>query len=84
MGGDNNDVTNIIRGLRWEDQFFREEEGVVAVFDFDYEEIVKFNTEATTAMLLFPPFLLVSSLFCYPCVCGGQSSYDPGLQYWSS
>lgn len=31
------------QGLEWTDQFFTEEEGIVAVFDFDYAQMVDFN-----------------------------------------
>lgn len=53
----------------WRDEFFDEDgEEVLAVFDFDYEKIKSFESQLrATEMLLFPPFLVMSSLCCVPC-----------------
>ena len=32
-------------GLEWTDSFFHDEDGIVAVFDFDYAQMVDFNTK---------------------------------------
>jgi len=51
-----------------EDDYFRGEDDVVAVFDFDYEEIVKFQTQLGWMMFtVFPPAWALS-LCCAPCV----------------
>jgi hypothetical protein len=54
-------------GYHYEDRFFDETEGIVAVFDFDYEKIIAFDWDVavatwTTSPCIFP--LLV--LFCEP------------------
>ncbi len=33
------------QGLDWADDFFDEQEGIIAVFDFDYQELASFNTK---------------------------------------
>eukprot|EP00928_Gymnodinium_smaydae_P030113 TRINITY_DN22471_c0_g1_i1.p1 TRINITY_DN22471_c0_g1~~TRINITY_DN22471_c0_g1_i1.p1 ORF type:complete len:237 (+),score=38.35 TRINITY_DN22471_c0_g1_i1:61-711(+) len=49
------------------DQYFAEEFGLVAAFDFDYDEIIDFNKNlAWTAFLVSPPAWF-SSLCCVPC-----------------
>ena len=75
------DVTKITRGLKWEDQFFREEEGLIAVFDFDYENIVKYANELSCAFLLFPPVCIVSSLFCWPCVMKQNNEWNANAKH---
>jgi len=62
------DVANITRDLEWKDKFFREEEGFIAVFDFDYENIIKYDNQVCVAVHLCPLVCIFSSLFCWPCV----------------
>lgn len=49
------------------DTFFEGEEGVLAVFDFDYEEMIRFNTQLSWARFLFAPPAWISVTCCHPC-----------------
>jgi hypothetical protein len=40
------------RDLEWSDSFFEDDEGIVAVFDFDYRQIVHFNTKTAEVLTL--------------------------------
>jgi len=51
----------------WEDAFFDGDDSVLAVFDFDYPNIIKFRTQLKAVEMLFPPNLIAASLCCYPC-----------------
>jgi hypothetical protein len=62
------DVSRLVRSLRWDDKFFEREEGLVAVFDLDYAEISAFRKSVGCAMMLFPPVLIFGLLGCYPCM----------------
>jgi hypothetical protein len=55
-------------GLKWEDTFFAETEGIVAVFDFDYDAIINFDWQVTkTVWVICPQVFIVGSLCCQPC-----------------
>lgn len=55
-------------GLTWEDNFFAETDGIVAVFDYDYDKIIAFDWEATTCLwMVCPQLVLVGTLCCVPC-----------------
>jgi hypothetical protein len=58
-------------GYNWGDSFFDQTDGVIAVFDFDYNQIEEFQWQMTKVALLCPvlcPFTcLIPSLFCVPC-----------------
>lgn len=58
-------------GYRWEDRFFDDTDGIIAVFDFDYEKIENFQWDMTKCSLLCPltcPFTcLIPSICCLPC-----------------
>jgi len=70
-----------VKSLRWEDKFFANEEGVIAVFDIDYPKIASINesvecTVACIIMLLCPPLLVLGPLFCYPCSVHREINWD--------
>jgi hypothetical protein len=69
------------QGLTWKDTFFDEENDVIAVFDFDYENIEKFNNDLTCAMLSFPPFFLCSLCCCMPCLYTQQTTWSTYSQH---
>lgn len=76
------EISQQVKSLRWEDKFFANEEGVIAVFDFDYPKIASFNESvACVSMLLFPPLLVLGSLFCYPCFFQKQINWDACSQH---
>jgi len=56
------------QGLTWDDQYFDTDDEMIAVFDFDYEQIEEFSNAVCFAVLLFPPFFIGSSLCCVPCI----------------
>jgi len=50
------------------DAFFNGDQGLISVWDFDYDLIIDFETQFKCAQLAFiPPLCLASSLCCYPC-----------------
>lgn len=71
--------------LQWEDRFFEGEEGIVAVFDFDYDLIAAYRRElACLAMclsLLIPPVFVLGVLFCIPCFYKQQITWDVYSQH---
>eukprot|EP00978_Attheya_sp_CCMP212_P004513 scaffold9821_cov47-Attheya_sp.AAC.7 len=67
--------------LQWEDRFFDGEEGLVAVFDFDYEKIASFQESVAMASMLFPPILIFGSLGCYPCFFRQQIHWNTYSQH---
>ena len=76
------EISQQVKSLRWEDKFFANEEGVIAVFDFDYPKIASFNESvACVSMLLCPQLLVVGSLFCYPCFFQKQIKWDVYSQH---
>lgn len=85
---DGDEVGKLVRQLRWQDKFFEKEEGLVAVFDFDYEQIAAFNKQtACVGMLavLFPPITIMAVLTgcfgCYPCFYTQQVDWDVYSQH---
>jgi hypothetical protein len=70
------EVTKIVKGLKWEDKFFDQEEGLVAVFDYDYESVTSFHTKVVCAQMLFPFTCIFGSLCLYPCFCKQQIKWD--------
>jgi|Transcript_24723 hypothetical protein len=69
------------QGLQWEDRFFDGEEGLVAVFDFEYEKIASFQEKVAMASMLFPPVLIFGSLACYPCCFRQQIQWNTYSQH---
>jgi hypothetical protein len=69
------------QGLTWRDTFFDNETDVIAVFDFDYEKIEKFQNNVGVACLLFPPFFLCSLLCCVPCFFHQQNAWNTYSQH---
>jgi len=59
------------RDLIWEDNFFEDDDDIVAAFDFDYEGMESFNTQmgfvALGFSLFYPPVLLVALGLAVPC-----------------
>jgi len=49
------------------DRFFTGHPGVIAVFDFDYDLIIGFQTKLRWAQFMLCPPAWFSSLLCYPC-----------------
>lgn len=49
------------------DQFFNGDQGLISVWDFDYDTIIDFNTQVKCAQLSFLPPMWLSALCCYPC-----------------
>lgn len=49
------------------DQYFSDEQGIVAAFDFDYETIEGFQKQLQWAQFLCLPPLWASCVCCYPC-----------------
>ncbi|KAL9181700.1 hypothetical protein ACHAXT_012043 [Thalassiosira profunda] len=75
------EATKLARSFRWTDQFFEREEGLVAVFDFDYDKIAAFRKDVACVSLLFPPVLVCSALFCWPCFFRQQIDWDVHSQH---
>jgi hypothetical protein len=50
-----------------DDQYFNNELGLVAAFDFGYEEIITFETQLRWAALVLVPPLWATCVCCYPC-----------------
>ena len=77
------EVNKLLRSLRWEDTFFDQEEGLIAVFDFDYEKIASFNEEVWVAStlwaLLYPPVYVYLILSC--CSCGEPCLYKERIEW---
>ena len=74
------EVLSEAQGLEWKDTFFDTEEGLVAVFDYDYPLIESFKTKHATANLLVNLLLLPNFIFgliiCYPCFYKQQIQWD--------
>lgn len=72
------------QGLTWNDEFFENDSDVVAVFDFDYEAVKKFETDAAIASFfasfLMPPVPVIVPvimvLCCWPCFFTQQIPWD--------
>jgi len=54
-------------GMSAADRFFNGDDGLVSVWDFDYDTIIDFNTQLQWAALLSTPPAWISCLCCYPC-----------------
>jgi len=55
-------------GLKWDDTFFNDSEGIVAVFDFDYDKVIGFDWEVTkTLWCICPQIFIIGSLCLQPC-----------------
>ena len=49
-------------------QFFEDEDGIIAVFDFDYETIIDFDCKVATCGYIMAPFAFVLGMLCLdPC-----------------
>jgi len=59
------------RDLTWEDDFFEDEDDVIAVFDFDYDKMEEFYTSlgwvSLAATLLYPPVFGLALVCLTPC-----------------
>lgn len=59
------------RDLMWQDDFFDDEDDIVAVFDFDYEAMESFYTNVgwvwIGATILYTPFFVASMVGLAPC-----------------
>eukprot|EP00984_Skeletonema_dohrnii_P025974 scaffold15219_cov119-Skeletonema_dohrnii-CCMP3373.AAC.3 len=78
---EDDEVGKLVKALRWEDTFFDKEEGLVAVFDFDYEQIASFRKSVALASMLFPPIFILSTLLCAPCLYQQQINWDVYSQH---
>jgi hypothetical protein len=80
--GDQSSVVVADPGFSWEDKYFADTEGVVAVFDFDYEKIINFDWEVTTTLwLICPQSCIIGSLFCQPCFAYQNISWRTKAQH---
>jgi hypothetical protein len=58
-----------VEGVKWEDDYFTDTEGIIAVFDFDYEKTINFFWDVQKAQYCIAPHLLIlTSLCCGPCI----------------
>jgi hypothetical protein len=55
------------RGAPAADEYFSGDQGLISVWDFDYETIIDFRTQLQCAWLVFVPPFWLSSICCYPC-----------------
>lgn len=58
------------------DDFFEGENGLVAVFDYDYEEIIDFNVKLKWAQFACIPPMWLSFLCCVPCFIHKNVEWD--------
>ena len=60
-----------LQNVAWEDKFFDDDPDVIAVFDYDYEALEKFNSQtgylAWASTLLYPPIFLATLACAAPC-----------------
>lgn len=60
-----------VQGLSWTDDFFENDDGVVAVFDFDYDSMESYYTSVgwvSFAMTIFyTPIMMVGCMLMVPC-----------------
>ena len=78
------DTSKMVKALRWEDNFFANEEGLIAVFDFDYPQVASFLKSVACTNMLVGTLCLVpclSSLCCYPCFFRQQIDWDVYSQH---
>jgi hypothetical protein len=55
-------------GYKWDDQFFNDMDGVIAVFDFDYDKTINFHWDVQKCVWFMSPItFLLGSLVCQPC-----------------
>jgi len=54
-------------GVAAADEFFNGDQGLISVWDFDYDLIINFETHLKSAQLLCIPPMWASCLCCYPC-----------------
>jgi hypothetical protein len=67
--------TDIVQGLSWDDDYFDDEDGVVAVFDFDYDKISRYLSRF--GWFWFTYSLLTAPLIYF--VPDGDDEYDDDL-----
>ena len=81
----NDEVKELARKLHWSDNFFNGEDGVIAVFDFDYALIAKYRRELAClgmgASIIIPPFCILGTLLCFPCFYSQQINWDVYSQH---
>ena len=78
------EISAIVRTVHHQDDFFNNEptDGIIAIFDFDYERIIEFRKSVAIASMLFPPVLIFGTLFaCYPCFYEQQIEWDVYSQH---
>lgn len=49
------------------DEFFNGDQGLISVWDFDYDTIISFETQTKAALMLCVPPMWISCLCCAPC-----------------
>lgn len=64
------------QNLIWEDDFFEDEEGVIAVFDFDYATMESFYVKAGWASMAFPPIFVMGLIGLVPCFLRKRVQWD--------
>ena len=78
------EISAIVRTVHHQDDFFNNEptDGIIAIFDFDYERIIEFRKSVAIASMFFPPVLIFGTLFaCYPCFYRQQIEWDVYSQH---
>jgi hypothetical protein len=73
------------RGLTWADDFFEDQEGVVAVFDLDYENMESYYTSlgwtCFAGTLLFPNIFTFAVLGMVPCFLNKNVAWNVRAQH---
>jgi hypothetical protein len=84
----NDEIKELTRKLHWGDNYFNGDDGIVAVFDFDYAKIAKFRRELAHVgiftSIIFPPMwplCILGTLCCFPCFYGQQIDWDVYSQH---
>jgi len=63
------------------DDYFAGEAGTIAVFDFDYETMIAFNSQLRRTSLAWCPVLWPTCLCCYPCFIKQNAEWDARSQH---
>lgn len=74
-----------VRDLTWSDDFFEDEDDIVAVFDFDYEAMESFYTNVgwiwIGATILYSPLFVASMVGLAPCYLRRNVSWNAQSQH---
>jgi hypothetical protein len=89
LGRVNQTLDNVIpeaAGLTWNDRFFDDEDDVIAVFDFDYDEMEKNCMTAAwvayfSSLCICPAFFWIGALLQVPCYIGNNATWHIRSQH---